>query len=465
MSDIKRKVELLIDMQDLYTKNIGIFSVDLEFYEVLKILHNNGIIPKAIVSPFENNIGKKKLGIPEISIKQFSEQYANSVILLREYDYLRNFETLNTYGYLLNKNLFVDCEIKNTVYLFKLKFMQVAEKVLNLKNKFFSKCSGFKVYAHCFYDQYRGYQTYLKIRKKFQYPKPYIYIYDYSGIGDVYIFCLFLNTKLQETHENKVILTVIGGGSKRITDLFQLENVVALSQKESAWLTHLARLMGKKLNLYPITPFPSHLHTDIYSHYLLGKKINMAETYRIIMFNLSEAHPSYPIIEPKTFDEIIAILQTNNFETNNTIILSPYANTIMGYSLEFWSELANKLKELGFNVFTNCVGREPIIPNTSPISFPLNIAEQVIQKAGYFIGLRSGFCDVICNSEAFKCIIYPDYPIFNSNVYAFCSFSNMKVGNNIKEICWGYEDLNTLKELIIKSVTHAKIYRQTLGGY
>ena len=109
---------------------------------------------------------------------------------------------------------------------------------------------------------------------------------------------------------------------------------------------------------------------------------------------------------------------------------------------------------------TQCAGREKPIKGAKSFPFPLEKAEAVLDYAGYFLGLRSGFCDLICNSEAFKYVINPDYPIFNSNVYEFCSFYKMNIGKNIKEICWGYEDMKTLQECVIHSFVNARKYKK-----
>ena len=460
MLSVKDKVEKLIDSQNLKHRPVGLFAIDFEFYEIAKILHNNGIFPAAIVSPFDNNSGKRIMGIAIYSIKEFSYQYPNSVIILRMNDYFCNKSELLQLGYKINNNLFIDCEIKSIYFLSKLYIKSHGTGIFVQQIK--AKIKGLTRYGHCFYDQWHGYKVYRKIRSHYPDVKMPIYVYDYSGMGDVYVFCLYLHKNYNIIAPSGLILTVIGKVSKKITDMFQISNVEQLSKKDSEFLTHFARLVGTKLNLIPMTPFPSHLHTDIYSHFLLGKRLNMADAYRLLMFNLNENVLKYPNNDENSLKKAGELFAKNNLILHKTIIISPYANTIIGYSQEFWLPIINDLHKMGFLVCTNCTGREPPLPNTVPLAFPLEIAEQILTLAGYFLGLRSGFCDVICNSEAFKCIIYPDYPIFNSNVYEFCSFSKMGIGYNIKEICWEYSDLSTLQKIIINSFKNAKIARTIL---
>lgn len=82
-------------------------------------------------------------------------------------------------------------------------------------------------------------------------------------------------------------------------------------------------------------------------------------------------------------------------------MLSPYSNTLADLPNIFWDELARKLKQAGFAVCTNSDGKtEAAIEGTSSIFVPLTIAPQFIAYAGYFIGVRSGFCDVISGTDA-----------------------------------------------------------------
>lgn len=460
MISIKNTVERLIDNKNLNLFQIGLFSIDCEFYEVAKILYNNGIFPKAIVSLFDNNIEENIMGIPFCSIYQFSNNYNEAVILIRLSEYIAYKDILKKNGFIINKNLFVDCEVKNLLQICVYSCRNIHHTMKITIQKFRGKLKGIKRYIHCFWDQIQGYILYRKIRKQYQNCDMPIYIYDYTGMGDIYVFCLFLGANYNTISPNGIVLTVIGNVGKRITAFFQIERVITLTRKESAFLTHFSRLMGNKFNLHPITPFPAHMHTDVYSHFIYGKKLNMAEAYKIVMFSLNNNLISYPVFK-KQPDKVKELFDHYNLCPHNTVIISPYANTILGYSKEFWLHLVQQLKGEGFNVCTNCSGREKPLANTIAFSFPLEIAEEVADYAGYFLGLRSGFCDLICNSIAYKCIIYPDYPIFNSNVYDFCSLKKMNIGKNYKEICWAYDDLNTLQLIIIKSFKHAKIYKKT----
>lgn len=458
MNDIKTKIERLIDEYNLVNNQIGLCSLNGEYYEAAKIFQNNGIFPTAIVNVFVNQKGKKYLGIPVVSLKDFIENNSMPCVFIDRFTYREYRDEIEKNGYIRGKNLFVDFENKkDIVFLINTSIKQIEI----VYKKFKGKIKALKTYTKKIVDLIVGYKIYKDIRIKYHEKDKPIYVYDYSGMGDVYVFCLLLKMNIEKIAPNGMLLTVVGGVSVRVTKLFNMEDtvtVIKLTKKESQTLTYLAGLAEEKLNIHPMTPFPANLYTDFYSHYLYGKKINMLEAYSYTMFSLETPKVAYPELNIEE-SQICKMFEQHDLKRGNTVIISPYANTIIGYEPLFWEKVVEKLKKEGFDVCTNCAGREKAINGAKAFPFPLELAEAVLNYAGYFLGLRSGFCDLICNAEAFKYIIYPDYLIFNSNVYEFCSFEKMKIGRNIKEICWDYDDMNMLQKCIVHSFVNARKYK------
>lgn len=456
--DLKTRVEKLIDKYNLNQSQVGLCCLDGEYYEAAKIFQNNGIFPKAVISVFDNKNGNKYSGIPVKSIEEFLCENSNPCILVDQRTYLFHKNELNENGFFLKKNLFVDFDKKINVYFH---IYVIKKEIEKFTKKILGKIRALKTYTKSLTNLISGYKVYIGIYKKYNKSSKPIYVYDYSGMGDVYVFCLLLKANLLQIAPQGTILTVIGGVSERVTKLFDMSEsvtVIKLTKTESKNLTYLANIAEEKLNLHPMTPFPAHVYTDFYSHYLYGKKLNMLEAYSYTMFSLKSPAIIYPDLKIE-IEQVKELFDKYNLEQGNTVIVSPYANTIIGYEPLFWEQIVDELIKIGFTVCTNCAGREKPIKGAKSFPFPLEKAEAVLDYAGYFLGLRSGFCDLICNSKAFKYIINPDYPIFNSNVYEFCSFYKMNIGKNIKEICWGYEDIKTLQECIIHSFVNARKYK------
>lgn len=455
MKRCKDLIEKLVRDKKLEGKTVGLVSLDFGYYEIAKALVACGI-DICLVGNTEKKYRKGIAPIDSYSFEGFKRKYGEQAILIMFlYDYGRYVSAIRKNGWRINKTVFLDCEKKS---MLKLGIWHL--RSANNKMRFYLHTMPM-IIRHCLFNAKRlgavcyGFLIYQKIKRLYPDKKRPIYVYDYSGLGDVYVICLYLNGNEKELSSKDIILTVIGNGCKKVTDLFRLPNVKVLSSLESICLTYLSNIAGPDLDIHPSTPFPQHVFSDIYAHYLYGKRLNMAEVYAHVMLGIREARISYPNNDLRQNSN-----KLNNFFSENhqlqhgkTVIISPYANTVIGYPTSFWIMLIQKLKGLGFSVYTNCSGSEPEITGAPAFHFPLEIAEQVLNYAGFFVGIRSGFCDIICNTSAYKVIIYPEYEIFNSSVYDFCSFEKMKIGKSFREIQWDYSNLNELCEIITSAIT------------
>lgn len=93
-----------------------------------------------------------------------------------------------------------------------------------------------------------------------------------------------------------------------------------------------------------------------------------------------------------------------------TVVLAPVAKSIPQISLLFWEVFACELKKRGFTVFTNVSGKERPIFGTDPLDCTIAEITSILDYAGYFVGLRSGICDVISSSDCRKMILFPKDP-------------------------------------------------------
>ena len=109
-------------------------------------------------------------------------------------------------------------------------------------------------------------------------------------------------------------------------------------------------------------------------------------------------------IQPKEVDDIDSKYGISNW--NKTVILSPYANSMKRLPVELWESIANKLKDLGFDVRTNVAKDEVPIKGTDGIFIPIDELLDFLDKIKVFIGLRSGLCDVISQAGCELIILY-----------------------------------------------------------
>jgi hypothetical protein len=159
-------------------------------------------------------------------------------------------------------------------------------------------------------------------------------------------------------------------------------------------------------------------HDRPYTNHLAGvltkKHINFHDLYRSGVFALS-AHEHYTLSIP-TSNKIYQ----NNGEIipDRTVIIAPYAKSVSNIPLSFWEETVRRKIREGFRVLTNTVGGEEPIAGTEAITIPITKMISATEQAGFFIGVRSGLCDVLITAKCNKTVIFPN---------SFYSFTDMKV--------------------------------------
>ena len=127
------------------------------------------------------------------------------------------------------------------------------------------------------------------------------------------------------------------------------------------------------------------------------------------------------------------IFSQKNLKQGKTIIIAPYAGSFKSaLTIKNWEDIATKLKKKGYDVCTNCFGREEPIPGTETIQFSYEQAVDVLNGAGGFIGIRSGLCDVVSNSKCKMLIIYESN--YLASDYEYFSLKKMGLNNNVIEI-------------------------------
>jgi hypothetical protein len=99
------------------------------------------------------------------------------------------------------------------------------------------------------------------------------------------------------------------------------------------------------------------------------------------------------------------------------------------------AEIVNHCKQQGLIPVTNCAGTEKPVEGTKAIFFPLTQAIDFMDAAGYFLGVRSGLCDIISSSTCVKIIIYEkDGLFYKTSHFEYFSLKAMKLCDDALEI-------------------------------
>ena len=148
--------------------------------------------------------------------------------------------------------------------------------------------------------------------------------------------------------------------------------------------------------------------------------------------------------------KVQALLKQIGGKPNKTVLIAPYATTsvLIPPPDDFWTTIVSTLQERGYTVVTNCSEKEVPLKGTSSILIPYAHIVPFLDTAGYFIGVRSGLCDIISTTKAKKIILHPyeaqNWP--DGASLAFTGLNNMGLCDNAIEL-EATPNWNNVKEL------------------
>ena len=296
---------------------------------------------------------------------------------------------------------------------------------------------------------YKGKIYYNKIRKK--YGDVPIFLCPYTGTGDIYLIGTFWDEYTKRNNLSEYAFVVISTACKRVADLFDIKNIeVAKKKKLVSYLISYYLYDPKGVKIKVLNDCWAQIHTNQVEWFRGYKGLCFTNLFRSFVFGLpGSVKPKHPQLkdERKRVDQLFV---DHSILPARTVILSPYSNTLADLPDEFWEQMAELLKEKGYMVATNIGGKsEPPIKGTTALFFSLDIAPHVIEKAGAFIGVRSGFCDIISGTDAKKVILYDrDNRFYMGSAYEYFNLKDMELCDDATEIEYSHERIEELAENI-----------------
>lgn len=298
-------------------------------------------------------------------------------------------------------------------------------------------------------ETFKGKKVYDNLLRK--YGDIPIFICPYTGTGDIYLIGTFWKEYVTRNNLKDYIFVVISGACKKVAQLFDIKNIECLPiQKQGEYLLRYYVLNPDKVNLKVLNDGWFQIR-DNKSEWFRGYKgWQFTRLFKKFVFNLpDESKPEHPFLKDEK-ERLEELFRGNNLIKGKTIVLSPYSNTLSDLPMYFWEKISRIFTDLGYKVCTNCCGpSEPAVKGTISVFFPLDIAPQFISWAGAFIGVRSGFCDVISGANARKVILYDKTNRFYSaSAYEYFNLKDMELCDDALEIEYDHHNIDfVLKEI------------------
>ena len=243
----------------------------------------------------------------------------------------------------------------------------------------------------------RGIRLLEEERRK--YPEHFRFYCPFSALGDVYYMMAYLPYFLKKRDIRKFVVFTVGHACADVVKMFGTENAEILNQKDMDESIQ-AVLYTNDVNAY--IPHQDRPYVVNLSKALYIKMIPLEVIYKCGVFGLDRNCIPYKPVKLKEYASL------NQIERGKAVVLSPYAKSVTNIPTEYWEEIIAHYQKQGFQIYTNAVGEEETLPGTIRLEIKLLELQSVVERAGTFIGLRSGLCDVIKEASCKKIALYPD---------------------------------------------------------
>lgn len=387
---------------------VYVFGVSERTYHIIRELSWKGIKVKGVLDNDWKKQGMYCCGIPVVSVNTIEKEVKSSVDIFIMSPFWREMEKQLMETGIRKRHIYVIKAIKRIKTVFAMRSLHV----------------------------YMGKTVYRALRKKYGINTK-IFLCPYTGTGDIYLIGTFLQQYIRQKQIENYVLVVVSTACKKVANLFDIKKIEQLPSTD---------VCSRLISYYMTEPEQCDMEIlndswgEIYTNptqWIRGYKgHNFTEMFRKYVFRLSDDTMPQPPTLKNVDDQIDEIFTEYELVRGKTVILSPYATTLADLPKHFWEALVVALQNKGYAVCTNSCGeKEPAIAGTYAVFFPLNIAPQVVEAAGTFIGVRSGFCDVVSCAKARKVILYDKNNWFyNCSAYKYFSLNDMGLCNDAVEL-------------------------------
>ena len=240
----------------------------------------------------------------------------------------------------------------------------------------------------------------LKVLSK-KYDKHFRVFCPFNALGDIYFMISYWEAYARSRNIDKAVFCVPGRVLADVIHMFGDYSVEVYDQKElDAMIQAVIYTQDKDSFIaHQDRPYVVNLNKALYI-----KKIPLEQIYCCGVYGLpTDTKPAKPIDNKCVYKEIDSIPK------GKAVIFSPYAKSVIAIDSKIWSDAVEYYSKNGYKCYTNVVGDEKPLEGTAPISPSLPEMTSAVERAGTFIGIRSGLCDILREAKAKKIALYPDY--------------------------------------------------------
>lgn len=268
--------------------------------------------------------------------------------------------------------------------------------------------------------------------------------------GDVYVECLFIREYIRKNNVQRFVIAVPNAACRRMVELFGFDDVVVVDEDVLWKIVDYGRFARLGPEDLVVMHYPS-LNGSVAQ--MQGfKGLDFEKMFRYASFDLDEDVPHDVPLAGSDPDTVRDALISNGLRPGRTVILAPYARSLVhGHDEHFWDSLAADLTARGFDVCTSGFGpEEPAVAGTPLLQFPFSQAVQFVESAGFFVGLRSGLCDVISPASAVKVVLHERGPWFKTSMFEMFSLNGMGLCDDAVEFEFSSSEMGAVFDDVVE---------------
>lgn len=271
-----------------------------------------------------------------------------------------------------------------------------------------------------------------------KYPDYFKIFCPFQALGDVYFMMSYLPYFLQKRQQRKCVVFVIGRACGQVVNIFTPNQEMQLGdntegniecQLETLFQKDMDELIQAALYTRDVNCFIPHQDRPYVvnlSRILYIKKVSLERIYCCGVFGLPATTKP---IEPSGF-ELYSELE--EIPEGRAVIISPYAKSVIALPDYIWEQIVSYYQSQGMSCFTNVAPGELPLAGTTAICAKIGEMKSIVERAGIFIGIRSGLCDVLRTAKAEKIALYPDYYYSDTkwkaiDIYSIEGWENIEV--------------------------------------
>lgn len=426
--NLRKKIDRLIRRKVLKGKSIVLFGAAAASKEVKTCLLERGISIDAVIDNDVRKIGRECMGKtvykPEDMLSPFNN--ACAVLVCSSGYYREIVYQLKKLGYQENKHIFR----------------------LNIKTK--------ETLSAFFYQGWlikSGFAAYKRLTRNCS-DNCTVFIAPYTGTGDIYLAGLFFFEYLRRHHITDYIFVVVSGACRKVAQTFGIKNVEVVKRVKVDNMINCERAMRTEWPIVILNDCWAAEYTNLLQWVRGFKGLSFDKMFRYFVFDMNDDVP-YQLPPAADYEaQIDRLFEQYGLVPGKTVVLSPYSNTLFELPDDFWKAIVDDCKQKGYMVCTNCAGKdEPTVDGTIPVFFPLGQAIAFMNRAGCFIGVRSGLCDIISSSSCKKIILFEkDGFFYRCSPYDYFSLQKMGLCSDAIELEYRSDIGNEVLKQIVNAL-------------